>query len=187
MMLDVQAHRTAQDIATAQTDQFIAPERFDAVVGRPLDESLPQTLALLTRLSRATRAISDGSKARWLRPRPYNASPLIQPVIDKPGSPQRPSWSYPSGHALWGYAMALVLAAMLPEKRDAILARGRQFGWSRVVGGVHWPSDVAAGRVAAVAMVDRLGRDAGFRRDLDAATAELRTALKLPPRQADLP
>jgi acid phosphatase (class A) len=112
---------------------------------------------------------------------------VIQPVIDKPGSPMRPSWSYPSGHSLWGYSMALVLAAMLPEKRDAILARGRQFGWSRVVGGVHWPSDVAGGRIAAVAMIERLGRDPGFRHDLDGATAELRAALKLPPRAADLP
>ncbi len=118
---------------------------------------------------------------------PYNASPLIQPVIDKPGTPTKPSWSYPSGHSLWGYSMALVLAAMLPEKRDAILARGRQFGWSRVVGGVHWPSDVAAGRIAAVAMVERLGRDAAFRHDLDGATVELRAALKMPPRAADLP
>lgn len=187
IMLDVQAHRSPQDIAIAQTDQRIGLERFAAVVGRPLDASLPQTFALLTRLSRATRAISDASKARWLRPRPYISSPLVQPVIDKPGTPEKPSWSYPSGHALWGYAMALVLAAMLPEKRDVILARGRQFGWSRVVGGVHWPSDVAAGRIAAVAMVERLGRDAAFRRDLDAATFELRAALKLPTRQADLP
>ncbi len=70
MMLDVQAHRSPQDIATAQTDQWIAPERFEAVVGHPLDGSLPQTFALLTRLSRATRAISDASKAKWLRVRP---------------------------------------------------------------------------------------------------------------------
>ncbi len=187
VMLDVQAHRSAQAIEQARADQRIGPQRFEAVVGHPLDASLPNTLALLTRLSRSTRAISDSSKAHWRRPRPYIASALVQPVIDKPGTPENPSWAYPSGHSLWGYSTALVLAAMLPEKREAILARGRQYGWSRVVGGVHWPSDVAAGRIAAVAMVDRLARDASFRRDLDAATVELRAALKLPPREADLP
>lgn len=186
-MLDVQAHRTPAEVATAQTDQTIGVQRFDDVVGHPIDGSVPRTMDFLIKLSRSTRAISDASKEHWRRPRPYTASPEIRPVVEKPGTPDYPSWSYPSGHSLWGYSMALTLAAMLPEKREAILARGRQFGWSRVVGGVHWPSDVAAGRIAAVAMVDRLGRDAGFRRDLDAATVELRAALHMPPRAPDLP
>jgi acid phosphatase (class A) len=186
-MLDVQAHRTPEESAEAKVDQQIGPERFAAVVGHPLDVSVPQTLALLTNLSLATKALSDASKKNWKRPRPYDASPQVQPVIDKPGTPANPSWSYPSGHSLWGYSMALVLSAMLPEKRPEILARGRQFGWNRVVGGVHWPTDVAAGRTAAVAVVARLGRDPAFRQDLGGATTELRAALKLPPRQPDLP
>jgi acid phosphatase (class A) len=89
------------------------------------------------------------------------------------------SASYPSGHATFGWGQALVLAAMVPEKADAILARGRAYGDSRVVCGVHYPSDIAAGRMTAAAVLARLESDAAYHRDFLLAKAELRAALGL--------
>ena len=40
---------------------------------------------------------------------------------------------------------AEVLAEIYPDQRDALLARGRQIGFDRIIGGVHYPSDVVAG------------------------------------------
>lgn len=61
--------------------------------------------------------------------------------------------SYPSGHAAIGSAWALVLAQLAPEKAEALARRGYEFGQSHVICGVHWQSDVDAGRpVGSVAL-----------------------------------
>jgi acid phosphatase (class A) len=90
----------------------------------------------------------------------------------------RESRSYPSGHAALGWAWALVLAELIPDRADAILERGRDFGWSRVVCGVHYPSDVEAGRIVGAGAIARLHGDAFFRTQMDAARAELASILQ---------
>ena len=81
--------------------------------------------------------------------------------------------SYPSGHSAAGWGWALVMAELVPERADAILQRGRDFGESRLVCDVHWRSDIDAGRVIASATVARLHADAGFLADLNAARGEI--------------
>jgi len=49
---------------------------------------------------------------------------------------------YPSGHTALGWAWALILTEIAPDRADAILARGRAFGVSRNICNVHWHSDV---------------------------------------------
>ncbi|HEX8056091.1 MAG TPA: phosphatase PAP2 family protein, partial [Novosphingobium sp.] len=86
----------------------------------------------------------------------------------------RKDGSYPSGHSALGWGWALVLAELAPEKADAILQRGRDFGQSRLVCNAHWASDVDAGRLVAAATVARLHADPVFTADLAAARQELR-------------
>jgi acid phosphatase (class A) len=94
--------------------------------------------------------------------------------------PQRGITSYPSGHAAFGMSCAILLAEMVPEQRDALFVRGREYGLSRLVVGAHYPTDVEAGRVAAAVAAAEMQQNAGFRRDLEAARLELRAALALP-------
>ena len=61
--------------------------------------------------------------------------------------------SYPSGHSTAGYALALALAKKFPYKKELILQQGLKIGENRLIGGVHHPSDVAAGRVLATQVV----------------------------------
>ena len=63
-----------------------------------------------------------------------------------------------------GWGWALVLTELVPARADAILQRGREFGYSRVVCNVHWQSDVEAGRTMAAATVARLHADPALRR-----------------------
>jgi acid phosphatase (class A) len=84
--------------------------------------------------------------------------------------------SYPSGHASIGWAWALTLAEIAPARADAVLARGLAFGQSRVVCGVHWKSDVDAGRVVGAAVVSRLHADPVFAAQLSAARKEIEAA-----------
>ena len=99
--------------------------------------------------------------------------------------------SYPSGHSAIGWAWALILIEIAPERTDAILARARVFEESRVICTVHWQSDVTEGGFMGAGTVARLHADAAFRADLEAAKAEfaavrakgLRTPSAIAPRK----
>lgn len=158
----------------AREDNAIDPfAAFDAVLGEDFTAAnYPATLAVLTRTGRAAGYAGDPVKALHQRPRPFVTDSNITPCIpDEPAL--RASFSYPSGHAALGFAWSLVLAELVPTRADALIARGYDFSWSRVVCGVHYPSDVEAGRTVASAAVARLHADPEFQRELDAARAEM--------------
>jgi acid phosphatase (class A) len=66
-----------------------------------------------------------------------------------------------------------VIAEVVPEKASPILARGKAFGDSRIICGVHFQSDIEAGRYLGSAMVSRLHDDPAFMADLAKAKAEV--------------
>ena len=68
---------------------------------------------------------------------------------------------------------------MVPEKAAALYARGREFGNNRIVLGVHFPSDIEAGRLAATAIAIALMENPAFIKEFDEARAPLRMALGL--------
>ncbi|WP_425488723.1 acid phosphatase [Methylobacterium brachythecii] len=151
-------------------------ENMSCVLARRLDpKRVPTLITMLDRarldLVRAVRA----PKRHYRRLRPFvgNEAPIC--VARDPHLSD--SFSYPSGHATQGWAYALIMASLLPEKATPLLLRGRLYGESRVVCGVHWMSDVVAGRTNASIVVAALMGDAGFRADLDKARAELKAAL----------
>ncbi|WP_134681797.1 autotransporter domain-containing protein [Paracoccus ravus] len=55
--------------------------------------------------------------------------------------------AFPSGHSAFGFSSTLLLATMLPEKYQELMARGAEYGNSRVVLGVHYPLDVIGARI----------------------------------------
>lgn len=78
---------------------------------------------------------------RWtVRPRPF-ASGL---GISAGAAPLDP-WSFPSGHTLHAVAFNVVAAADLPVLALALAPFTLAVAASRVVLGLHYPSDVAAG------------------------------------------
>ena len=60
------------------------------------------------------------------------------------------SGSYPSGHTTYVTVAAIMVATMVPEKRDAIWQRAWDYAQSRVIGGMHYPNDLLGGRLAGV-------------------------------------
>ena len=177
-MLGIQARRTPVDVTRARADEEISVFRFADALGSPTSfraERLPRTVALFQDLFADERTVLDPAKNAFARPRPFAAEPRLDPVVERPTS-----FSYPSGHALFGTAAGLVLADLVPERRAQILSRAREYAQDRVVGGAHYPSDVEAGRIAGSALVALLFDCAAFQAEEAAARAELRKALELP-------
>jgi len=134
----------------------------------------PKTEALFKEIEAEAKTVVNNGKDHWQRQRPYNADPARFPgAVEHEG---RTSYSYPSGHSTRGTVFAGVLAEIFPEQRDAIFVKGRQIGWYRVIGGVHYPADIYAGRVLGQAIVRELLASPDFQRDLAAAKAEIAAA-----------
>ena len=134
----------------------------------------PALYRLMQRVELDGRTVSNPPKVFYNRTRPVIGSDL---AVCLP----RESWmqtnaSYPSGHSLVGWAWALVLAELVPGRTDPVLATGRRIGDSRVVCGVHYQSDIEAGRTLASALVARLHSDAVFQADLAKARKEITKA-----------
>jgi acid phosphatase (class A) len=145
---------------------------FDCAVGATLDESTtPKLLHVFARMAQDAGAIIDQAKNKYRRPRPFTRWPGN--ICSGKPEDMAKSWSYPSGHTTAGWSAALIVAELAPDRATEILARGRAYGESRVVCGVHYVSDVEAGRTNAAGLVAALHADPAFRADLDAARAEL--------------
>lgn len=137
-------------------------------------EDTPVLARLLLRMTDDASTIYQPAKAVFQRKRPPvgNTKPICVP---------REKWietdgSYPSGHGMIGWSWGLVISEVAPEHASAVLARGRAFGDSRIVCGVHFQSDIEAGRYLGAAMVSKLHQNAAFISDLATAKAEVATS-----------
>jgi acid phosphatase (class A) len=137
----------------------------------------PRLYLLLRRTLTDAGLATYAAKDHYRRIRPFvhfkeaTCAPADEEALRKDGS-------YPSGHAAIGWAWALLLSELAPGRTNALLARGRSYGESRMVCNAHWQSDVLEGRAVAAGVVARLHSDATFKADMEAARAEL-DALRL--------
>jgi acid phosphatase (class A) len=105
-------------------DRGVSVHYFTPIIGDDLASGkLPATAALLRHALSDTEHIVNEAKAYWQRPRPCVIDPSL--LMGR----QISSYSYPSGHSTDSMTMALVLAELYPDKRDASA-------------GIAWTSDV---------------------------------------------
>ena len=161
----------------AQRDSNLAfPEAagiFECALDVPVTAvGTPHLYRLLRRTRTDAALVSDGAKDKYMRTRPFVANGEGSCTPEKEAGLAQ-NGSFPSGHASVGWAWALILAEVAPERSDFILARGRSYGESRVVCNVHWNSDVVEGRFLGSAVVARLQGNADFRSDVVAARQEV--------------
>jgi acid phosphatase (class A) len=137
-------------------------------------QATPHLNRLLRRVRMDSSRANDKPKDHYQRKRPFvvTGEPSCTPQEEVRMKPD----AYPSGHASIGWAWAPTLAEVAPERADGILARGLAFGQSRVVCGVHWASDVVAGRIVGAATVSRLHMNPVYLEQLALARKEVEAA-----------
>ena len=167
--------RWAQAIRDNDIWSGAALRSFACAAGKEVGpKATPNLYRLLERVELDVRTVGKPAKDHYDRPRPLigNDQPICVPREDW----MRTNASYPSGHSMVGWSWGLILAELEPGRADGLMAAGKQVGDSRVVCGVHFQSDVEAGRTLASAMVARLHGEPEFQRDLAAARRELARA-----------
>ncbi|GAC1389742.1 MAG: hypothetical protein NVSMB34_01900 [Variovorax sp.] len=153
-----------------------ATEAFSCALGMPISEqATPHLRMLLHRTLADSGGTVHKAKNKYQRTRPFvvfkvpSCTPNDEPRLVKDGS-------YPSGHSAAGWAWALVLTEVAPDRGDALLQRGRAFAQSRGICGAHWQSDIEAGRLVGAATVARLHANPVFNAQLEAARGEVAQA-----------
>lgn len=150
-----------------------AIESFAGIVDIPITEEKTPHLYMVLRRTLTDIGLSTyTAKTHYNRSRPFmkNNQPVCTPDDEEA---LRKDGSYPSGHNAVGWGWTLLLCELFPEKTDALLKRGWEFGQSRIVCNAHWQSDANQGRIMGAAAVARLHADSGFLEDLAAAKNEI--------------
>ena len=89
----------------------------------------------------AVVACWDAKYAYWSM-RPFQVDPELKPLFAAPNHP-----SYPAAHACISTAAGHTLAGLFPRDAEALRALAKQAADARMWAGIHYPSDVEAGRV----------------------------------------
>ena len=120
---------------------------FASALGVDMRRSTPGITAGLRQFLALVDGACNRIKTQVRRPRPYVSHPELKPCL-----PPESGFSFPSGHATWYTAAGELLADLLPQRRERLQEMALHGAASRVMCGVHYPSDVEAAQ--------RLGRAA---------------------------
>lgn len=149
---------------------------FDAAVGANMAKSAPVLSKGLMSFLQIVDDVKKDLKRGYQRPRPFLSHGDIKPCL-----PLKSSYSFPSGHSTWYASTALLLADLLPERRERLLQVGRQGGYARVYCGVHYPSDVIAGERLARAITADIIASPQWQSFRNQVKPELAKLLQFPP------
>ncbi len=83
--------------------------------------------------------------------RPFQLDPEIKPVFATPNHP-----SYPAAHACSSIAITKVLGYLFPRDAEAFAALGERAAESRIWAGIHYRSDIDAGRQLALGVAKKV-------------------------------
>ena len=145
---------------------------FSSAFGMEISEqATPAIYRVVNRGVLTIRLSATKPKATYMRTRPYAYfnEPTLVPEEEEE---LRTNGSYPSGHTVRGWGLALILCEINPDAQDELFRLGYEWGQSRVIAGYHWQSDVDASRMLAAACFARLHTCQAFLDDMAAAKKE---------------
>ena len=135
----------------------------------PFPRPLPAAAAeVLKRVKEETDGIAANIKDKFKRSRPFKRDTRLKPCLGRIGG-----LAYPSGHAVISRIYALILSDLVPEHRAQFMARSDEAALYRIVGGVHHPADVEAGKKLADILYPMYLKSAAFQSDMKILRANL--------------
>jgi acid phosphatase (class A) len=129
--------------------------------------SLPKTAAFFSQVSDDLTPYNRAAKVLFNRRRPSYLDARLKPCIEFSDT-----GSYPSGHAIRASLWAGLLGEIFPDKSTAFQARAAETRWARLLAGVHYPSDVEAGRILGEALARELLKSPKVQTALEELRAE---------------
>ncbi|MDB5420766.1 MAG: phosphatase family protein [Brevundimonas sp.] len=162
-------------LATAHSELSpkMASQHFDCALGvRFAAAPTPRLTAMFDKLLKDANEAAETAKARAFRPRPVGVNP-DRPACQTVSAAGRNSASYPSGSASVGAAYGEAVAVLDPTHAEAAREIGHQIAVSRVVCGMHYPADAAAGEALGKSVFAEAAASPAFAADLETARAEL--------------
>ena len=164
----VEVWRTPEQVALAKFIENDNAFNHASVLGAWFTAAnLPVTAQFLKEVTADANLVSRGTKKLFQRLRPPQVDPTLRPCVEVPASA-----GYPSGHAMRATLWAAVLSDIFPEQKAALEARAQNARWSRVIGGVHFPSDVIGGRLLAEAIMRELRKNPAYEAKVKKCRAE---------------
>jgi membrane-associated phospholipid phosphatase len=97
------------------------------------------------------------AKYTYWAPRPSMVDPTITTGFVVPNHP-----SYPSAHAIWSGASAAMLGRLFPRDAPYFNGLADQASEARIMGGIHYRSDLDAGRALGVQVAEVVWSHARF-------------------------
>ncbi|MFC6670518.1 acid phosphatase [Marinobacterium aestuariivivens] len=168
--------RTPEMEKQARDDSEQSVFRWANILGPEWNEdNFPIAKQFFKQVYKTESNLNKQGKGKWNRERPGSKNSDIQAV-----SEFKNYGSYPSGHSAFAHFTAIVLADMIPEKREEIMQRGWEKSFGRMIGGVHYLSDVEAGRMLGAICAVMVQDNPAFKADFEEARAEVRKGLGLP-------
>ncbi|MBS0664110.1 MAG: phosphatase PAP2 family protein [Verrucomicrobia bacterium] len=171
---DLEAVRQAQVMRTAQDVAWAALVEDDTVFNNAsvlgpwfTREKLPVTAEFFARITADVMAVSYRAKDLFLRPRPPKVDPAIHPCVHL-----AKSGSYPSRHSTQAFVWAYVLGEIFPEHQAELLERAHRAAWGRVLGGVHYPTDLIGGKLLGDAIITELRKLPAYRAGVERCRQE---------------
>ncbi len=165
----LRAQKAIREVVSEVADMAVL---FSEAFGMEISaEKTPAIYKVINRGVPTIRLSAAKPKNTYLRKRPYvyfNEPTLIPSEEDH----LRKTGSYPSGHTVRGWGMALLLSEINPAAQDELFKLGYEWGQSRVIAGYHWQSDVDASRMLAAACYARLHSCKEFLDDMKNAKKE---------------
>lgn len=167
---DLQRARTKLDCARANAGAHAGFEEFFGDIS-PFPRPLPEEAAVIfRRVKTETDGAAADVKELFKRPRPFLRDKKLKPCLGRIGG-----LAYPSGHATISRLFALMLADLEPADKDAFMDRADAAALDRVIGGVHGPADIEAGKLLADKLYNAFKKSPAFRADMETLRAMLAT------------
>ncbi len=169
----IQKNISKPEIKKIQQEQILSPDLVANVIGKNFTrENYPLSYKLLDRSDKDCKNIVDNAKIYWHKKRPYETAPkAVKNLISS--SNANTSFSYPSGHTACSIVYSKILTQLFPQKANLLNAKANNIAFHRIEAGMHYPSDIEAGKEMGLLIFGSLQQSNQYRFDLKKAEKEI--------------